>query len=121
MTADHLAGLAVECALKALLIGVGGVLPSATGIQKPFAKHGTALWGEAVAHLQGHSATSYFAPVLLTNPFGDWDIADRYEDGVRAHGGASISPAEASALLAVGHALVAQLQGATTDGYAMGL
>jgi hypothetical protein len=121
VSADHLAGLGVECALKALLLGVAGVPVGSKGIQTRFAKHGSRLHAEVVAYLHGTSASAYFAPVLLADPFGDWDVSDRYEDGVRARGGSQITPAAAAALLATGDALIAQLQAAQTNGLQVGL
>jgi hypothetical protein len=121
ISADHLAGLGVECAMKALLLSVAGASAGPLGIEQRFVKHGSKLRNEVIAYLQGPTSSTYFAPILLQDPFGAWDVSDRYEDGRRYDGGAVISSGEATALLAVGHALVAQLQTAQTSGIAVGL
>jgi hypothetical protein len=86
--ADHLAGSAAECALKAVLCRVGGVpipvqgAPRAGGIQFG---HLPPLWSLAATHLQGRGLSGAARTLALLsgpNPFQRWDIGDRYEVGV---------------------------------------
>ena len=80
--ADHLAGFAAECALKEMLIAFLGAQKTSG---KPFShvggikqEHGhlPALWGEAVALLQGRQMPAT-ALLLAMNPFGTWSVHDR--------------------------------------------
>jgi len=73
-TADHLFGLAAECALKAILCGLG--LITADPPPAPFKVHINKLWGEYLTSLQGPAAPA----IPRSSPFSDWNVNDRYED-----------------------------------------
>jgi hypothetical protein len=88
VSADHLAGFAAECALKAILIGFFGIGLSAQGIpvEKSGARqieyrHLPKLWGELAAVASGRAGAKFLAFVSGQNPFRAWDISDRYRDG----------------------------------------
>lgn len=75
-TPDHLFGLAAECALKAILMGIGALALSPSG--KPplnFQRHVDLLWNEYPAHVGGRTALS-----IPANPFRMWTVHDRYEE-----------------------------------------
>lgn len=75
--ADHLYGLAAECALKAVLVGLGVILP-AQNPSKMWRKHIDQLWGEYVAYVSGTVHRGYL--VASVNPFQDWEAGHRYEE-----------------------------------------
>jgi hypothetical protein len=85
--ADHLAGAAAECALKAILLG--GNFGVALSRQRPF--WGTTalghlngrddLWGQFTQIVAGRSAQYFAALIAGPRPLASWDIADRYSDG----------------------------------------
>lgn len=75
-TADHLYGLAAECALKAILEGLRIITSAATAPVKPFKAHGDDIWQQYVLALNGRTQVSLQAP--LPGPFGAWRIEDRY-------------------------------------------
>lgn len=84
--ADHLAGFAAECALKSILCGPAGVPVPPKGaptFQGTTFSHLPNLWTQAGNHLSGLTALSipHLAQLLSSaNPFGSWDVGDRYED-----------------------------------------
>ena len=80
-TADHLFGLAAECALKAILHGRGVIpappaFPSDKATRKSFSTHIDRLWGEYAAWAAGESAQLQLNP---TSSFGSWRAEDRYQ------------------------------------------
>lgn len=108
ISADHLAGLSAECAIKAILLDyLGSQLnhksrpyspelmvtpqPAAPGQkakkqdQKEYLhEHLPELWGQlsAVANRRkGREAGPGFMQLLQQNPFHDWHVAGRYCDG----------------------------------------
>ncbi|MFF3140934.1 hypothetical protein ACFVRU_04145 [Streptomyces sp. NPDC057927] len=101
IAADHLAGLAAECAIKAILIDFLGSRLNAynrpfnaevkildRSKKKPFwtDKHGhlPELWEHLTAvanRRQSAAAGVLFAELVWKNPFADWDVGDRYCDG----------------------------------------
>lgn len=75
-TPDHLCGLACECALKAILCGLGMITKIPP--QKPYKVHIDKLWDEYVAALHGRPGT---VPSLdRNNAFSAWKSDDRYLD-----------------------------------------
>lgn len=102
ISADHLAGLAAECAVKAILADFLGsrlnarnrlenaevaTVKGAPGnrTRKP-QEHGhlPELWEHltAVAHRRrGGGSGALFTQLIWENPFADWDVGDRYSDG----------------------------------------
>ncbi|MFE5616464.1 hypothetical protein [Streptomyces sp. NPDC056524] len=107
ISADHLAGLAAECAIKAILLDYLGsrlndklrpfspdlVAPAVQNSagEKPkkqdrkeyMHEHLPELWGQLATVAQrriGRSAPQFMA-LISRNPFDDWDVAGRYCDG----------------------------------------
>ncbi len=78
--ADHLAGLAAECSIKEILIRGFGVNMSADGKPEGFGLHGHDLWTKVRRLHQGRSGPR-FQSLLLSSPFNDWGIEQRYDDG----------------------------------------
>lgn len=74
--ADHLYGLAAECALKAILVGLGEI--KNPDKPQPYKKHIETLWGQFDAYMQGHGAQRYGLP--SGKPFDKWHVEQRYED-----------------------------------------
>lgn len=101
ISADHLAGLAAECAIKAILTDFLGsklnernmpVHPEVKYLdrskKKPewTHKHGhlPELWEHLTAvaqHRRDAGAGALFTQLIWENPFVGWDVADRYCDG----------------------------------------
>ncbi len=82
--ADHLFGLAVECALKRILEKNKLLTLSRDG--KPqqanfggASGHCPAIWNEYLVY-QGNNRELPVLPIV--NPFLAWDIGDRYSDGL---------------------------------------
>ncbi len=76
--ADHLFGLSAECALKAVMQGLGMKLradgaPSERGHRV----HVNDLWPEFRSFASGRNAVRY-ADYIGLNPFSDWNIGQRY-------------------------------------------
>jgi hypothetical protein len=73
-TPDHLYGIAAECALKAILVGLGVITKDPP--ERPYKVHIDKLWAEYLAAARGRAA-------LLPNnqnPFASWLSDDRYLD-----------------------------------------
>jgi hypothetical protein len=79
--ADHLFGLAAECALKAVMLGLGMQLrPDGAPVESRHRKHVDSLWGEFCSFAQGRNGAKYAAMVSsVANPFSGWNISQRYE------------------------------------------
>jgi hypothetical protein len=85
--ADHLAGFAAECFIKAFLCGPGGVPVNPKGKPESGSQafgHLPNLWDDAALYFHGRAA-AVIAPFLTllsaANPFTAWDVSDRYEAG----------------------------------------
>ena len=78
--ADHLYGLAAECALKAVMVGLDPALANQDGdlVNQGDKKHIDKLWGHFRLFLSGRNAPTYLAHVSNSNPFSNWRIEDRY-------------------------------------------
>ncbi|MCX2733540.1 hypothetical protein OOZ19_25135 [Saccharopolyspora sp. NFXS83] len=84
--ADHLAGVAAECALKAILVGhLGGVVRRGrpTHPQHSDSRYGhlPGLWRELGLISSGRTGSTFHQVITGTNPFLRWDVAERYSDG----------------------------------------
>ena len=92
-SADHLAGFAAECAIKAILIGFLGSQLDSKGM--PFSPalqttsrdrkvyghgHLPGLWGQLATLANGRVGPVFTGLVAQPNPFTQWDVADRYSD-----------------------------------------
>lgn len=118
--ADHLAGLAAECALKAIMqFTPFGATPSARGIpvwgpsSTELKLHINRLWSELAQSVSGYSAPTFIG--LLTSPgpepFANWQVEDRYGDGL------TVTQLEATDHLNATRQVLAVLQRAMIDGY----
>jgi hypothetical protein len=76
--ADHLYGLAAECALKAILVGLGVIPPSGPPPKDFWRKHIDMVWSQYSACVSGQGHSSYL--VASANPFAGWKADHRYED-----------------------------------------
>jgi len=74
---DHLYGLAAECGLKAIMVGLGAPTKNDDLKKDAHRKHINDLWNEYENFLSGRNASNYSLP-FQKNPFGDWDSAQRY-------------------------------------------
>ncbi|MFI6027887.1 hypothetical protein [Amycolatopsis magusensis] len=86
--ADHLAGVAAECALKAVLMEfLGGTLnqkgrPSHSARPSGGAySHLPGLWSDIAAAAHGRTSAVFSSLISGQNPFDAWNIAERYSDG----------------------------------------
>lgn len=83
--ADQLYGLAAECGLKALMTRlVNNFFDQIRGrpTNQADAVHADGIWARYQHYSQGGAAARYALPPN-TNPFSQWEIADRYAN--RAH------------------------------------
>ncbi|MHB9072065.1 MAG: SAM-dependent methyltransferase [Desulfobaccales bacterium] len=78
--ADHLLGLASECALKAVMLGLGMTLrPDGAPADWKYRQHIKLLWDEFKTFAQNRSAAHYAAMLGGNpNPFDNWDVNQRY-------------------------------------------
>lgn len=78
--ADHLFGLSVECGLKRLMLEFG--MPWDGCKDRPAEQHdrfhADQAWTRYVSYQSGHHAGAAYALPSATNPFGDWNINQRY-------------------------------------------
>jgi hypothetical protein len=113
--ADHLAGLAAECALKALIAGyLGGrinqndlVVHPDTGM--PIKKHVNTLWPEMSTIVRSRSVNA-LVPLLTSQPFADWKVDERYCDG------SHLTPAAVAGHISAARTVVGILEQAHLDG-----
>ncbi|WP_338118056.1 hypothetical protein [Streptomyces coryli] len=101
ISADHLAGLAAECAVKAILIDFLGSrlnvrnMPENPEVEALYRLGNTMKWKKQHGHLpelwehltavahrrRGGGSGALFTQLIWENPFAGWDVADRYCDG----------------------------------------
>jgi hypothetical protein len=81
--ADHFYGLAAECALKAVMVGLDPSIINTKGDLKDQSdrKHIDKLWNHFRIFIQNRN-TSIYLSCLSThnNPFSSWQIDDRYKN-----------------------------------------
>ena len=75
--ADQLYGLAAECGLKAVMVGLGARTKS-RGDLKKHSVHINKLWNEFITFANGRNGAQYVAYLSNNNPFQDWDVSQRY-------------------------------------------
>lgn len=78
--ADQLYGLSSECALKAVMLGLGMILrPDGSPQEKRHRVHINELWKEFITFAHSRSGAEYAAMLGPSpNPFLDWEISQRY-------------------------------------------
>jgi hypothetical protein len=69
------------------------------------------LWPQMAIFAQGRVAARFAALIAITNPFANWSIDDRYEDGT------TIDAARAADHLVAARKVVGLLQQARIDGF----
>lgn len=77
---DQLFGLSAECALKAIMLPLGMGMTNGKPTSR---KHGhiNVLWDEFITFANGKGQAHYAAKLGATNPFANWDVGQRYENG----------------------------------------
>lgn len=77
--ADQLFGLAAECALKAVMVGLG-MQVTKKGAPRDHAHkvHMPELWMAYQSFAEGRLASRYLEPLSHRNPFDDWKVDQRY-------------------------------------------
>ncbi|MGW5642777.1 hypothetical protein ACWEV3_29625 [Saccharopolyspora sp. NPDC003752] len=118
--ADHLAGVAAECGLKAILTSyLDGYIDTHNRPNHPEhprthagPKYGhlPTLWDEITVVSNGRSGSAFHHVMARGNPFQRWDVAERYADG------AHIDAARADQHLAAAHQVLSIYQQAQIDG-----
>lgn len=77
--ADHLFGLAAECAVKYALINQGVAAPPPRGIDNRYTTHIDKLRQDAQVYLSGRGVASLAALLDDSNYFSTWRIEHRYK------------------------------------------
>lgn len=111
--ADHLYGIAAECMLKAIMVGLGAPVSTKGNLHERAHKtHIDQLWSEYCALVGGAGGASYlpFAPNYC--PFLDWDINQRYAP----HRGFTDGWLKSKRRREDMHAILLSLQAAMLDG-----
>jgi hypothetical protein len=77
--ADHLYGIAAECMLKAIMVGLGATLSTKGNLQeRAHRQHIDTLWGEYCAFAAGRGGISYLPFPSHHCLFAGWRIDQRY-------------------------------------------
>jgi len=77
--ADHLFGLSAECALKAVMRGLGMRLRDGKPEKPEHRRHINKLWDEFLSFANGRNGARYAARIQSdANPFADWSTDQRY-------------------------------------------
>ncbi|GBE50099.1 hypothetical protein BMS3Bbin13_01024 [bacterium BMS3Bbin13] len=78
--ADHLYGVAAECALKAVMVMLGMETKPDDGspIESRHKKHINRIWEEFLTFAAGRNEGRYSGMLPVGTPFADWDAAQRY-------------------------------------------
>jgi len=81
--ADQLFGLSAECALKAVMVGLGMVLRvDGAPDEKRHRVHINELWDEFLTFVSNRGGARYSAQLsTVSSPFADWDVGQRYAPG----------------------------------------
>jgi hypothetical protein len=85
-SADHLAGLAAECIMKAILLHFLGATmrdnrPTVGPSRSDSYGHMPGAWDQIALYAQGRAGAQFVSLITSPNPFSDWNVADRYLDG----------------------------------------
>jgi hypothetical protein len=109
--ADQLYGIAAECALKAIMVGLGAPTKPTGDLADPkHWKHLPELWAEFQAFPTGRAGARYLSVLPRDNPFDDWGVAQRYAPT------ASVKVPAVEAHFKATRAVLAALQRAAEDG-----
>lgn len=85
VSADHLAGLAAECIIKAVLVEYLGISMTPSGQpqlpDRTKLGHLPELWSQVATHLGGRGGARFAELLAAANPFARWQVHDRYSDG----------------------------------------
>lgn len=80
--ADHLFGLSVECGLKRLMLEFG--MPWDSSKSRPAERddqvHADHAWTRYETYQSGFHAGGAYALPAMANPFGDWNVSQRYAE-----------------------------------------
>ncbi len=77
--ADQTYGLAAECALKAVMIGLGAPASSAGQVlERRHRVHIDRLWTEFIAFAGTRGGAAYAGQLPAGRPFADWSVGQRY-------------------------------------------
>jgi hypothetical protein len=76
--ADHLYGIAAECALSAVVLQLGWAQLGSDGLEGEFRCHIKEQWNVMITRAKGRTGVAKLAKVLASNPFRDWHTRDRY-------------------------------------------
>lgn len=78
--ADQLFGLSAECALKAVMVGIGMALRSdGAPDARKHRVHIDELWDEFLTFVANRGGARYSVHLTaVNNPFSDWDVGQRY-------------------------------------------
>ncbi|QVL47243.1 MAG: SAM-dependent methyltransferase [Thiocapsa sp.] len=109
--ADHLYGFAAECALKAVMVGLGMQLGPDGKPPKPHAVHIHQLWDQFLTFANGKRQAGYAAMLQQSNPFSTWHESQRYWDST------GIGSADANAHRAGASQTLGVLSQARQDGW----
>jgi hypothetical protein len=116
--ADQLAGLAAECALKAIMqFTPFGATPNPRGFlvwgpnARELRQHVNLLWSELAQNIGGYSTPTFAALLTGPTPFANWLVDDRYSDGT------GVTSTGAIAHLDAAGQILLVLQQAQLDGY----
>jgi hypothetical protein len=74
--ADHLYGFAAECAVKVAIIAATG-----SALSDHHRRHIEVLWDRAALQGVQKRYPTLAALLKLANPFADWSVDQRYDDG----------------------------------------
>ena len=78
--ADQLFGVSAECALKAIMLPLGMRMKNGRPSNRDHG-HINVLWDEFITFANGKGQANYAAALGASNPFANWDVAQRYEHG----------------------------------------
>ena len=76
--ADQLYAFTAECALKAVMAGLGMKVRPDGSPERPYRIHIDKLWSEFHTLANGTGASTYAAMLAGQNPFHDWSVDQRY-------------------------------------------
>ena len=77
--ADHLFGIASECAIKQVMISLGmATHPDGNPVDRAHRVHMPDLWAAFHSFAQGRLASRYLEPLSPGSPYSNWSVDQRY-------------------------------------------